>query len=207
VEGGASKQALLPTHKTNILLLFTTVVCSHLAANSIHQTHIVLQSTSQKQPSNDEIIMPSRTEPERPTTSRRGVYLLTHPRSASNLFQTMMSKQPNVESSGYKMFDASFKTLMSLDDGPLSQRSEEEQTEMYTPYRKAFVKMQQGLDAAESKVSPSYALVSAHEERREEVRSQHGFHCVAIACSKLTQRGRLRHKSDICASTDTPNRM
>lgn len=78
----------------------------------------------------------------------------------------MMSKQPNVESSGYKMFDASFKTLMGLDKGPFSERSEEEQKAMCAPYQEAFVKMQEEVDAAEAKVSPvSYSMYRKSERK------------------------------------------
>ena len=96
--------------------------------------------------------MPSRTETEIPATGRRGIYLLTHPRSASNLFQTMMSKQPDVSHFGYQMFDASFATLMSLDQGPLSHRAEPEKRAMYASYEDGWAKMQQELAIAKEMV-------------------------------------------------------
>ncbi|KAF1915288.1 hypothetical protein BDU57DRAFT_518183 [Ampelomyces quisqualis] len=61
---------------------------------------------------------------------RRGVYLLTHPRSASNLLQTMMEKQPGYQNSEYKLFDAGFATLNQLQRGPLSEWPEEDRKDL-----------------------------------------------------------------------------
>lgn len=72
----------------------------------------------------------------------------------------MMAKQPNVESSGYYMFDASFAAMMSIDKGPLSQRSEEDLNKISAPYHDAFAKLQRDLDDAQAKVSPS-SIVSS----------------------------------------------
>jgi hypothetical protein len=58
--------------------------------------------------------MPTLVTPE-----CRGVYLLTHPRSASNLFQKMMEKQPGYQNMSYKLFDAGFMAMAQLERGPL----------------------------------------------------------------------------------------
>jgi len=84
---------------------------------------------------------------------RRGVYLLTHPRSASNLFQTMMSKQPGYQNSGYKLFDGGFATLMNLEKGPLSEWPEEERNGLYETFKTAFGSLEDELDDCAKNVS------------------------------------------------------
>jgi hypothetical protein len=83
----------------------------------------------------------------------RGVYLLTHPRSASNLFQTMMSKQPGFQNSGYKLFDAGFASLMQLHKGPLSEWPEEERKALYGVFQTGVEKLQDELADAKKNVS------------------------------------------------------
>ncbi|KAG9185529.1 hypothetical protein G6011_06860 [Alternaria panax] len=93
--------------------------------------------------------MPGTLQPQQPnggTPSCRGVYLLTHPRSASNLFQTMMSKQPGFQNSGYKLFDAGFSTLVELEKGKLSEWSEQDRERLYDSFRAAFGKLEDELD-------------------------------------------------------------
>jgi hypothetical protein len=100
--------------------------------------------------------MPGTLQPQQPNgdaPQRRGVYLLTHPRSASNLFQTMMAKQPGYQNSGYKLFDAGFTTLVELDKGKLSEWSEEEQEKLYDSFRVAFGKLEDELDDCAKNVS------------------------------------------------------
>ncbi|XPT03014.1 hypothetical protein M3J09_012117 [Ascochyta lentis] len=94
--------------------------------------------------------MPGRLETARPgnASASRGVYLLSHPRSASNLFQTMMAKQPGHQSSGYKVFDAGFASLLRLDKGRLSERPEEEREALYNAFRDGFDKLQDELEDA-----------------------------------------------------------
>jgi hypothetical protein len=82
-----------------------------------------------------------------------GVYLLTHPRSASNLFQTMMSKQPGFQNSGYKLFDAGFATLGQLHKGPLSEWPEEERKALYAAFQTGFERLQDELADAKKNVS------------------------------------------------------
>lgn len=84
---------------------------------------------------------------------RRGVYLLTHPRSASNMFQTMMSKQPGFQNSGYKLFDASFAWLTQLQRGRLSDWLEGDREALYNAFRAGFESLQDELDDAEKNVS------------------------------------------------------
>ena len=85
--------------------------------------------------------------------ARRGVYLLTHPRSASNMFQTMMAKQPGYQSSGYKLFDAGFATISQLNKGRLSERTEQERKALYDVFRTGFDKLQDELEDARANVS------------------------------------------------------
>ncbi|KAK3691216.1 hypothetical protein LTR37_018804 [Vermiconidia calcicola] len=82
---------------------------------------------------------------------RKGVYLITHPRSASNLTQKMMSQQPGFQNSSYYFIEEGLRsTLMVLQKGPLSAASEEERTALYTKYQTSFEKLEAELrDAAE----------------------------------------------------------
>lgn len=84
---------------------------------------------------------------------RRGVYLLTHPRSASNLFQTMMSAQPGYQNSGYKFFDAGFAGLGKLSKGRMSEWPEEERKAAYDAYKDGFEKLQDEVADAKQNVS------------------------------------------------------
>ena len=97
--------------------------------------------------------MPGRLDPISPGDGRRGVYLLTHPRSASNMFQTMMSKQPGFQNSGYKLFDAGFATLSQLKRGPMSEWPENDREGLYNAFRAGFESLQDELDDAEKNVS------------------------------------------------------
>jgi hypothetical protein len=106
--------------------------------------------------------MPGTLQPQQPNgdaPQRHGVYLLTHPRSASNLFQTMMAKQPGYQNSGYKLFDAGFTTLVELDKGKLSEWSEEEQEKLYDSFRVAFGKLEDELDDCAKNVSFTSVLL------------------------------------------------
>lgn len=95
--------------------------------------------------------MPGRVEPGR--HGQRGVYLLTHPRSASNLFQTMMSKQPGYQNSAYKLFDAGFASLAQLSKGRLSEWPDAERKALYDTFRVGFDSLQDELDDARKNVS------------------------------------------------------
>lgn len=109
--------------------------------------------------------MPNSEEPtkgdavngSKPT--RRGVYLLTHPRSASNLFQTMMAKQKSrgadVQSSSYHFFNAAFAMFMQMGRGSLqsSNWTEADRAALYEPYKAAFEGLNGELASADQKVS------------------------------------------------------
>jgi len=105
--------------------------------------------------------MPHSEEPTnghaRPT--RRGVYLLTHPRSASNLFQTMMAKQrsrgADVQCSSYHFFNAAFGMFMQMGRGSLqsSNWTEADRDALYEPYKAAFEALNGELEKAEQQVS------------------------------------------------------
>jgi len=94
------------------------------------------------------------------TPERHGVYLLTHPRSASNLFQTMMGAQPGYQGSGYKLFDAGFNTLMQLEKGPWSEWPEEHRKAVCDTYRKGFEDLQQ--EIADAKKTGKQVFVKEH---------------------------------------------
>lgn len=86
-----------------------------------------------------------------PAPARRGVYLLTQPRSASNLFQKMMEKQPGVLNSSYHFFEAAMPVFMQLQHRPLSEWPA---GELEAHYEAALGKMNEQLEEAEKKVSP-----------------------------------------------------
>lgn len=97
--------------------------------------------------------MPGLLETARDGEGCHGVYLITHPRSASNMFQTMMAKQPDFQNTGYKLFDAGFATLSQLARGPLSRLPEEERNALYNAFRAGFDDMQDELEDAQKNVS------------------------------------------------------
>lgn len=90
--------------------------------------------------------------------ARRGVYLLTHPRSASNLFQTMMAKQrsygEDVQSSSYHFFDAAFAPMMQMKRGSLQGPawSDAERAALSDPYKAAFKKLSEEVATAKHNV-------------------------------------------------------
>ncbi|KAL6153388.1 hypothetical protein ACJQWK_03960 [Exserohilum turcicum] len=94
-------------------------------------------------------IQTQQTAPEAPQC--RGIYHLTHPRSASNLFQTMMAKQPGFEASSYKLFEAGVRIFFDVEKGPLSTWPEEERKELQENFQKAFDEMQDEMEEAEKK--------------------------------------------------------
>ena len=103
--------------------------------------------------------MPGLTDTAHLGEGRRGVYLLTNPRSASNLFQTMMSKQPGFQSASYKFFDAGFGSLMQLEKGPLSQWPQEERKALYDAYQAGFDSLQDEFEDAQKNVSIALLLL------------------------------------------------
>ena len=88
-----------------------------------------------------------------PPAHVRGVYHITQPRSASNLFQNMMAKQPGFQNSGYKLFHAGFATLSGIEHGPLSAWPEEKRQQLYETFKAAFETLQDELEDAEKNVS------------------------------------------------------
>jgi hypothetical protein len=96
------------------------------------------------------------------TPARRGVYLLTHPRSASNLFQTMMAKQKShgadIQSSGYHFFDAAFPLLCQMDRGSISGWTEAEREALFDPYKAAFENLTNEMANAEKQVKNRLSL-------------------------------------------------
>jgi hypothetical protein len=98
------------------------------------------------------------------TPERRGIYLLTHPRSASNLFQTMLAKQPGFQNSGYKLFDAGFAALGQMQRGPLSEWDEKEREGLYDVFRKGWESLEDEVEDAGRNVSIYFLLLSEEGE-------------------------------------------
>jgi hypothetical protein len=82
-----------------------------------------------------------------------GVYLLTHPRSASNLFQKMMEKQPGYQHISYKLFDAGFSGLAQMQRGRLSEWPEEDSKALYNSFWEGFESLEKDVADAKQNVS------------------------------------------------------
>ncbi|CBX90443.1 hypothetical protein LEMA_P065690.1 [Plenodomus lingam JN3] len=96
--------------------------------------------------------MPGKIDDASSKPKRRGVYLLTHPRSASNLFQTMMANQPGFQNSAYLIFEASFTIFESFNHKESwSDWSEDEWKTLQDGFQKCFGKMLEEMADAESK--------------------------------------------------------
>jgi hypothetical protein len=86
-------------------------------------------------------------------STRLGVYHLTHPRSASNLLQRMMSEQPGYQSSGYKFFEGGFNSLIQTQKGPMKDWPEEERNALYDTVRDCWQSLQDEIADAKKNVS------------------------------------------------------
>ena len=112
-----------------------------------------------EEPTNGDAINGSRP-------ARRGVYLLTHPRSASNLFQTMMAKQKSrgavVQCSSYHFFNASIAVFMQMGRGNLQSPSwtDADRAALHEPYKAAFEALDEELANAEQQASPNDFLIN-----------------------------------------------
>lgn len=84
----------------------------------------------------------------------RGVYLLTHPRSASNLFLTMMAKQPGFQNASYLLLEASAALVDDFGKKErLSDWSEDEWSSIRTSFQKGFDSMVEEMADAKKNVS------------------------------------------------------
>lgn len=92
----------------------------------------------------------------RPAT--RGTYLITMPRTASNLFQKMMGQQ-KVHHAGYFFLDLALAIHSKISQGRLSEFDKTEIQEMHAMYRSAWERMMAELAIAESKVSSCFKHV------------------------------------------------
>lgn len=68
----------------------------------------------------------------------RGVYLLTHPRTCSNLFMRMMSEQPGVKRSEYFFMPGSLAAQGVLPRGPLKDLPEDEREALFAKYQECY---------------------------------------------------------------------
>jgi hypothetical protein len=93
----------------------------------------------------------------------RGVYLLTHPRSASNMFQIMMAKQPGYQNSGYKFFDAGFMSVGQMHRGRLSEWPEDDRTAAFAAFQKGWENLQNEVADAQKNVSMLQEVEDARE--------------------------------------------
>jgi hypothetical protein len=84
---------------------------------------------------------------------RRGVYLLSHPRSASNLLQRMMAKQPGYQNSGYMLWWAGQEALDRLNKGRWSEWPEDDRTAVYNAFLKGWDNLQDEVANANKNVS------------------------------------------------------
>ncbi|KAH5566636.1 hypothetical protein HBI24_233290 [Parastagonospora nodorum] len=91
---------------------------------------------------------------------RRGVYLLTHPRSASNMFQIMMAKQPGYQNSGYKLFDAGFMSVGQMHRGRLSEWPEDDRTAAFAAFQKGWENLQN--EVADAQKNGKQAFIKEH---------------------------------------------
>ena len=120
--------------------------------------------------------MPGRLETVPQGAGSRGVYLITHPRSASNMFQTMMSKQPGYHNSSYKFFNAGFAMLTQIQKGPLSTWPEEQRNALYGAFRSGFDSMQDELEEVQKNVSLKSVSANVEVVRRKKTESALGCH-------------------------------
>jgi hypothetical protein len=99
--------------------------------------------------------MPARIETMHASDApeRRGVYLLTHPRSASNMFQMMLAKQPGYQNSSYKFFASGFRTMSQMQKGRLSEWPEDERKALYDAFRAGFKDLEDEIADAKKNVS------------------------------------------------------
>jgi hypothetical protein len=88
--------------------------------------------------------MTGETETTNPSDvpERRGVYLLSHPRSASNLLQRMVAKQPGYQNSGYMLWWAGQEALDRLHKGRWSEWPEDDRKAVYDAFRKGWDNLQ-----------------------------------------------------------------
>lgn len=77
-----------------------------------------------------------------------GIYHITHPRSASNLFQNMMGRQPGFQYSSYKLFGAGFGALTQLQRGPLGEWPKEDRERLFGLFEAGFEGMQEEVEGA-----------------------------------------------------------
>jgi hypothetical protein len=116
----------------------------------------------------------------------RGVYLLTHPRSASNMFQTMMAKQPNYQNSGYKLFHAGFASIGQMQRGPLSAWPEEDRRTAFDAFEKGWQSLQDEVADAQKNVRIQKSALKS--KRRHEASC--GSHEVVICATTAIVQSR-----------------
>ena len=83
----------------------------------------------------------------------QGLILLTHPRSASNLFQKMLSEQPSVYRSGYNFYDAALAAFAQIRRGRLSDLSEADREAIFQPYKASYESMCKEIETAGKQVT------------------------------------------------------
>ncbi|EUC42049.1 hypothetical protein COCMIDRAFT_104562 [Bipolaris oryzae ATCC 44560] len=92
--------------------------------------------------------MPGAISCDAPAEGICGIYHITHPRSASNLFQKMMGQQPGFQYSSYKLFGAGFGALTQLQRGPLGSWPEEDREKLFGVFEAGFEGMIEEVEGA-----------------------------------------------------------
>ncbi|EMD88882.1 hypothetical protein COCC4DRAFT_71814 [Bipolaris maydis ATCC 48331] len=94
--------------------------------------------------------MPGAISNDTPTTASAeriwGIYHITHPRSASNLFQNMMGQQPGFQYLSYKLFGAGFEALTQLQRGPLGELPKEDREKLFGLFEAGFEGMHEEIE-------------------------------------------------------------
>ena len=80
---------------------------------------------------------------ETPNKRVPGLYLLTSPRSCSNLLKMMMSRQPHVKSTAYFFFDPSLKTWKHLAEKDWNDIPESDRQALFESYQQCYEKMRE----------------------------------------------------------------
>lgn len=101
--------------------------------------------------------MPGAISNDTPTTASAeriwGIYHITHPRSASNLFQNMMGQQPGFQYLSYKLFGAGFEALTQLQRGPLGELPKEDREKLFGLFEAGFEGMHEEIEGVVAGVS------------------------------------------------------
>lgn len=80
---------------------------------------------------------------------------VTHPRTASNLFQKILSTQPGVHIANYAFYEGALKSFMQIASGSLDQLPETERLAIFERYQESYATWLAGISTAREKVCSS----------------------------------------------------